>query len=103
MTLPGSLTELCCSGLHTYAVCKADTARLVSSTGYAFLLAPNQTPFRDQLFLEKLVGINPGSTANVGVVFFNLFNIMGECAGWYAICRVSHVHFGSMRNPTSDT
>ena len=46
--------------------------------GYAFTFAPNQTPFRDQLFLEKLVGINPSSTVDVGVVFFNLFNIMGK-------------------------
>lgn len=47
--------------------------------GYAFLLSPNQTPFRDQFFLEKLTGINPSSTVDVGRIFFNLFNIMGEC------------------------
>jgi len=43
-----------------------------------FALSPNQTPFRDQFFLEKLTGINPSSKVDVGKIFFNLFNIMGE-------------------------
>lgn len=50
----------------------------LSGAGYVFALSPNQTPFRDQFFLEKLTGINPSSTVDVGKIFFNLFNIMGK-------------------------
>eukprot|EP00887_Chlorella_sp_A99_P005755 scaffold1.g5755.t1 len=44
---------------------------------YAFLLAPNQTPLRDQYFLEKLVGLGANDGVAINAVFTQLFFIMG--------------------------
>jgi hypothetical protein len=43
---------------------------------YAFLLSPNQTPLRDQYFIEKVVGLTSDSVP-LNTVFYNLFFIMG--------------------------
>ena len=43
---------------------------------YAFLLSPNQTPLRDQYFIEKFVGLT-SDPVPLNTVFFYLFYIMG--------------------------
>lgn len=43
---------------------------------YAFLLSPNQTPLRDQYFIEKFVGLTTDPVP-INTVFFYLFYIMG--------------------------
>jgi hypothetical protein len=43
---------------------------------YAFLLSPNQTPLRDQYFIEKLVGLTSDAVP-LNTVFYYLFFIMG--------------------------
>lgn len=37
--------------------------------GYAFFIAPNQTPLRDQYFLEKLVGLGANDGVSINAVF----------------------------------
>lgn len=45
---------------------------------YGFVLSPNQTPYRDQIFLKLLVGLrDPGEQFVVNQVYASLFNIMG--------------------------
>ena len=44
---------------------------------YAFLMAPNQTPLRDQYFLEKLVGLGADDGVPINAIFTQLFFIMG--------------------------
>jgi hypothetical protein len=51
---------------------------------YAFLWSPNQTPFRDSVYLEKLVGLGGADGVIVNTVFFCLFNIMGVWPAVYA-------------------
>jgi hypothetical protein len=43
---------------------------------YAFLLSPNQTPLRDQYFLEKVIGLTSDAVP-LNAVFYNLVFIMG--------------------------
>lgn len=38
--------------------------------GYAFFLSPNQTPYRDQIFIKLLTGISQDSTFKVNAVYF---------------------------------
>ncbi|KAK9823772.1 hypothetical protein WJX72_005409 [[Myrmecia] bisecta] len=52
--------------------------------GYAFFLSPNQTPFRDQYFLEKLVGVGVQDGVTINSVFSQLFLIMGVYPAIYA-------------------
>ncbi|KAG2487273.1 hypothetical protein HYH03_014114 [Edaphochlamys debaryana] len=51
---------------------------------YAFLLAPNQTPYRDQIFIERILGIGEKDGFIVNPVFVGLFNIMGVYPAIYA-------------------
>ena len=51
---------------------------------YAFVLSPNQTPFRDTYFLEKLVGLGANDGVKINTVFTQLFFIMGIWPGVYA-------------------
>lgn len=51
--------------------------------GYAFLYSPNQTPIRDQYFLEKLVGLGVDNVP-VNTVFTALFNAMGLWPAMYS-------------------
>lgn len=52
--------------------------------GYAALFSPNQTPLRDQYFLEKILGLGVEDGVPINTVFFCLFNIMGVMPGIYA-------------------
>ncbi|KAG2428233.1 hypothetical protein HYH02_014415 [Chlamydomonas schloesseri] len=54
--------------------------------GYAFVLAPNQTPYRDQIFIERILGIGEKLQDGyvVDPVFVGLFNIMGIYPAIYA-------------------
>ncbi|PRW58694.1 hypothetical protein C2E21_3280 [Chlorella sorokiniana] len=45
--------------------------------GYAFLVAPNQTPLRDAYFLEKLVGLGVDDGVTLNAIVTNLFLVMG--------------------------
>jgi len=52
---------------------------------YGFLLSPNQTPYRDQIFIKLLIGIRePGEDFVVNQVYTALFNIMGVWPAIYA-------------------
>jgi len=62
--------------------------------GYAFFWAPNQTPLRDQYFLEKFLNLtNDGVSMNA--VFTQLFYIMGV---WPLIYTALLVPAGKSRN-----
>ncbi len=50
---------------------------LLMSAAYAFLLSPNQTPYRDQIFIKLLTGISKDDTFSVNAVYFSVFNIIG--------------------------
>eukprot|EP00897_Mesotaenium_endlicherianum_P002904 jgi/Mesen1/2641/ME000166S01762 len=45
--------------------------------GYAFLSSPNQVPFRDRYFVEKLVGLHADDGFQMNQVLICVFNIMG--------------------------
>ncbi|KAI3423805.1 hypothetical protein D9Q98_009642 [Chlorella vulgaris] len=45
--------------------------------GYAFLVAPNQTPLRDSYFLEKLVGLGAADGVPLNTIVQQLFLAMG--------------------------
>ena len=49
---------------------------------YGFGLSPNQTPYRDMYFLEKLVGLGADDGVKINIVFSNLCFLMGV---WPAI------------------
>ena len=48
------------------------------------MLSPNQTPYRDMLYLQKLTGINSSAGVEVNTVFFQLFNLMGVYPAIYS-------------------
>ncbi|KAG2423688.1 hypothetical protein HXX76_015078 [Chlamydomonas incerta] len=48
------------------------------------MLAPNQTPYRDQIFIERILGIGQKDGYVVDPVFVGLFNIMGIYPAIYA-------------------
>ncbi|KAL6775953.1 CGLD25 [Auxenochlorella protothecoides x Auxenochlorella symbiontica] len=48
-----------------------------SLLAYAFFVAPNQTPLRDAVFIQKLVGLGDPTTTPVNAVFTQLFLAMG--------------------------
>jgi hypothetical protein len=64
-----------------------DASSLASSVGlfalwaglvaYAFLLSPNQTPFRDRYFVEKLIGLGVDDGVPLNAIVQQLFLIMG--------------------------
>jgi hypothetical protein len=56
----------------------------VGLIAYVALWSPNQTPVRDQYFLEKLVGLGMDDGVALNAVWFCLFNIMGVWPAVYA-------------------
>ncbi len=44
--------------------------------GYALLFSPNQTPRRDIVLIQQLVGLDNGNDA-VNAIFFSIFNLLG--------------------------
>jgi hypothetical protein len=44
---------------------------------YAIFLSPNQTPYRDSYFIEKLVGLGVDDGVEVNVIFSQLWNLLG--------------------------
>ncbi|GAX83453.1 hypothetical protein CEUSTIGMA_g10878.t1 [Chlamydomonas eustigma] len=44
---------------------------------YAFTMSPNQTPYRDEIFIKLLTGISQDSTYQINPVYFSVFNIIG--------------------------
>eukprot|EP00798_Chlamydomonas_sp_ICE-L_P016492 gene16492-22718_t len=44
---------------------------------YVALLSPNQTPYRDEVFIKLLVGLDKDTTFAVNQIFVSVFNIMG--------------------------
>ena len=59
----------------TYVLCAVD---------YAFVLSPNQTPYRDMYFLEKLSGLGADDGVAVNTVFTRLCWLMGVWPAVYA-------------------
>ena len=59
----------------------------LSLLAYAFLYAPNQTPVRDGIFLQKLLNLD-GDGEPVNEPLFCLFNIMGLWPAAYAALLV---------------
>lgn len=55
---------------------------LCSDTDYGFVLSPNQTPYRDMYFIEKLVGLGANDGVKVNTVLANMSFLMGV---WPAI------------------
>ncbi|KAK9800341.1 hypothetical protein WJX73_006000 [Symbiochloris irregularis] len=53
-------------------------------TGYILFLSPNQTPYRDQYFILKQVGLGPDDGFHVNTVWVQLFNAMGLWPAIYA-------------------
>ena len=51
---------------------------------YGFVLSPNQTPYRDMYFLEKLLGIGANDGVAVNTVFTRLCWLMGVWPAVYA-------------------
>ena len=51
---------------------------------YGFVLSPNQTPYRDMYFLEKLLGIGANDGVAVNSVFTRLCWLMGVWPAVYA-------------------
>lgn len=62
--------------------------------GYAFFISPNQTPLRDQYFIEKFVGITSDSVP-INQVFTQLFYIMGV---WPLIYTALLIPAGKSKN-----
>ena len=66
------------------------TARLLLPTtclnpaDYGFVLSPNQTPYRDMYFLEKLLGLGAHDGVAVNTVFTRLCWLMGVWPAVYA-------------------
>ncbi len=51
---------------------------------YGFVLSPNQTPYRDMYFLEKLLGLGVDDGVKVNTVFTRLCWLMGVWPAVYA-------------------
>ena len=51
---------------------------------YGFVLSPNQTPYRDMYFLEKLLGLGADDGVAVNTVFTRLCWLMGVWPAVYA-------------------
>lgn len=51
---------------------------------YGFFLATNQTPYRDQIFIQRIIGIGEKDGFIVNPVFVSLFSIMGIYPAIYA-------------------
>ncbi|GJP44576.1 hypothetical protein CLOM_g3955 [Closterium sp. NIES-68] len=56
--------------------------------GYGAMFAPNQTPFRDQYFLEKLLNLRADDGFVMNQVLVSLWNLMGVLPGVYAATLV---------------
>lgn len=63
--------------------------------GYALLLSPNQTPYRDMYFLEKLSGLGVDDGVQVNAVFTQLFFMMGVWPAIYAALLVPSARSGN--------
>lgn len=50
---------------------------------YAFGFSPNQTPYKDIIFIKLLTGISQDSTFSVNPVYFSVFNIIGLYTFFY--------------------
>ena len=63
--------------------------------GYAFFLSPNQTPYRDMYFLEKLSGLGVNDGVQINAVFAQLFFIMGLWPCIYAALLIPSARSGN--------
>jgi hypothetical protein len=63
--------------------------------GYAFFLSPNQTPYRDMYFLEKLSGLGVNDGVQINAVFTQLFFIMGLWPCIYAALLIPSARSGN--------
>lgn len=57
---------------------------LPSPAAYIFLLGPNQTPYRDQIFIERILGIGQQDGFKVNPVYVSVFCLMGVYPAIYA-------------------
>ncbi|MEW5310711.1 MAG: hypothetical protein WDW38_002481 [Sanguina aurantia] len=60
----------------------------IALVGYVAMYSPNQTPFRDSIFLERLVGLGEKDGFVINPVVVALFNIMGVYPAIYAALLV---------------
>ncbi|KAK9918857.1 hypothetical protein WJX75_007539 [Coccomyxa subellipsoidea] len=63
--------------------------------GYALLLSPNQTPYRDMYFLEKLTGLGVDDGVQINAVFTQLFFMMGLWPAIYAALLIPSARSGN--------
>ncbi len=64
--------------------CIAGSHHLSDFADYGFVLSPNQTPYRDMYFLEKLLGLGVDDGVQVNTVFTRLCWLMGVWPAVYA-------------------
>lgn len=65
------------------------------AAGYAFFLSPNQTPYRDMYFLEKLSGLGVNDGVQINAVFTQLFFVMGLWPCIYAALLIPSARSGN--------
>ena len=65
-------------------LCIAAGDPFMCAVDYGFVLSPNQTPYRDMYFLEKLLGIGANDGVAVNTVFTRLCWLMGVWPAVYA-------------------
>ena len=65
------------------------------AAGYAFFVSPNQTPYRDMYFLEKLSGLGVNDGVQINAVFTQLFFVMGLWPCIYAALLIPSARSGN--------
>lgn len=82
--------------VNVFAVCaSAEGHQRSVDAGYALLLSPNQTPYRDMYFLEKLSGLGENDGVQVNAVFTQLFFMMGLWPAIYAALLIPSARSGN--------
>ena len=66
---------------------------------YGFILSPNQTPYRDMYFLEKLLGLGADDGVKINIVFSNLCFLMGVWPAIYSSLLLPTAKSGNKARP----
>ena len=71
------------------------------AAGYAFFLSPNQTPYRDMYFLEKLTGLGENDGVQVNAVFTAICLMMGVWPCIYSALLIPSARSGNKASQQS--
>lgn len=63
--------------------------------------APDQTPLRDQYFIEKLIGMGVDDGVPINPVFYSLFNLMGVYPLIYISLMIPSARGSQVRPPAT--